>query len=346
MKIGIFSRWNATCGVAMHAELLGREFLKKGYELKVFAPRLQSANRWWHHKIIRKKDEEFVIRCYDELHPEKMEGGWVDENKILKENLDYLIVESYVSIPHKNVENLLMKIKKEKTKTIAVIHEGDENDIKYTTLEIFDRVVVFDKRYIKEVIPKFTHLATIIPYPCLPVRERKRKFAEDGITFFSFGRQPFREYADFISALESLYPSYDFIYKIVRSDGLLPYSKPWLIQTRGRLGNEEVYSLLHSSDIHLLPKGETKKVVVSSTLFQCLGSLTPTVVPNTRHFETMKETGAIVIYEDVEDLKTKLKQVIDNEDIREGIIKSAKAYVMENSSEKIAEKFIELLHSI
>ena len=104
--------------------------------------------------------------------------------------------------------------------------------------------------------------------------------------------------------------------------------------------------MLHSSDIHLLPKGETKKVVVSSTLFQCLGSLTPTVVPNTRHFETMKETGAIVIYEDVEDLKTKLKQVIDNEDIREGIIKSAKAYVMENSSEKIAEKFIELLHSI
>ena len=63
MKVGILSRWNATCGVSLHAELIAWEFIKMGIDVRVFTPYIQTANRWWHHRII-KEDEPFVTRCY------------------------------------------------------------------------------------------------------------------------------------------------------------------------------------------------------------------------------------------------------------------------------------------
>jgi len=38
MKIGMMTRWNVSCGVATHAEPLGRAWVEMGHELKVFAP--------------------------------------------------------------------------------------------------------------------------------------------------------------------------------------------------------------------------------------------------------------------------------------------------------------------
>ena len=57
MKIGMLSRWNTACGVSLHAELIGREWIKMGHSLTVFAP-----------NNIRpvKEDEEYVIRCYSD----------------------------------------------------------------------------------------------------------------------------------------------------------------------------------------------------------------------------------------------------------------------------------------
>ena len=57
MRIAILSRWNTACGVSLHAELVGREFIKMGHELVVFAP-----------NNIRPvaEDEDYVIRCYSD----------------------------------------------------------------------------------------------------------------------------------------------------------------------------------------------------------------------------------------------------------------------------------------
>ena len=65
MRIGVVTRWNATCGVAMHAWMIVKEFIEMGHEVTVFAPYVESANAWWHHRIIG-EDEGFVIRCYHE----------------------------------------------------------------------------------------------------------------------------------------------------------------------------------------------------------------------------------------------------------------------------------------
>ncbi len=341
MKIGIITRWNATCGISMHAELITPEFMKMGHEVVIFAPHVHTANRWWHHKIIRENEEEFVIRCYSELEPESFAGGEFDDDVVIEEDPDYLIVESYASIPYVHIERLMQKLD---CVRVAVIHEGRKRDIRYSDMRCFDAIVVFDERFLKEMLWDYREIVRIIPYPCHPVVKGNRKFAEDGLVFFSFGRQPEEEYSPYIEALDWLSKKYEFTYRIVRSDGLLNVKRPWLKQERKRLTNEEVYEFLHASDIHLLPKGYTDAVVVSSTLFQCLGSLVPTVVPNTRHFEGLSDIA--VIYNSPYDLKSKLVRLIEDESYRLSIVRAAERYVEKNRCDKIARKFIQLYEEL
>jgi len=63
VKVAILSRWNTACGVSLHAELVGREWVKEGHSLTVFAP-----------NNIRPvgEDEEWVpleplIRCFSQI---------------------------------------------------------------------------------------------------------------------------------------------------------------------------------------------------------------------------------------------------------------------------------------
>ena len=38
MKMAILARWNTACGMSLHAELIGKELVKNGHSLTVFAP--------------------------------------------------------------------------------------------------------------------------------------------------------------------------------------------------------------------------------------------------------------------------------------------------------------------
>ena len=336
LRIGILSRWNATCGISLHAEMIGRELARAGHEVYVFAPYIESASAWWHHKIIG-KDEPYVVRCYEELNT-SLEGGWIDESKILSRRYDLFIVESYASIPHKHVERLARKLDCTK---VVVVHEGSREELGYTDMSVFDYIVVFDERFLEILDSSVRSKVRVIPYPCNPVRRGSRRFAEDGLVFFSFGRQPASEYEDYIRALDWLSSKYDFVYRVIRSNGLLPVRRPWLEQVQMRIPADDLYGYLHSADIHLLPKGNTRRIVVSSTLCQCLGSLVPTVVPNTRHFE-MVDRNAIVVYKSLEDLKRKLIMLVESEEYRNSIIRAAERYVEKNSVERVARMFLEL----
>ncbi len=336
MKIGIISRWNATCGVSMHAEMIGREFIKMGHDVRIFAPTIESANKQWHHKIIT-EDEDYVTRCYEEQTGNNCRGG-IDTKLILSEKPDLLIVESYSTLPYKDIENLI-RMFKGKGRTVCVVHEGSRDEIGYE-LNIFDEIVIFDKRYLNEVVYGYEDKVNIIPYPCYPVNSSRRKFAEDILTFFSFGRQPVNEYEDYIKVLDELTLNYDFVYRVVRSDGLIPYSRPWLKQEQRKLLNRELYEYLHASDIHLLPKGKNSfKAVLSSTLCQCIGSLIPTVAPSSRYFEMMPE-NTVLLYDGIRDLKEKIKMLIEDKEFRNKIIKAAENYVEKNRCDKIAKQFL------
>lgn len=345
MRIALLTRWNATCGVSLHAEMLGQELIRMGNDLIVFAPDKESADRWWHHRIVR-EDEDFVIRCYNELNPDTMRGGGIDIDRIMSEDFDFMLVESYISIPYRDVEILVRELRRKGRYVGLVVHEGAKEDMGYSSLDIFDFVAVFDERY-REMLRGYGGSIRIIPYPCYPVEEGYRDFGSDKIIFFSFGRQPEGEYLDFVHALSELKDGYDLRYVIVRSDGLLNLKGDWIEQKQERIKDtEEVYKYLHQSDIHLLPKGHTNKVVVSSTLCQCLGSLTPIVAPNTRHFEMLPEDGPALLYRDVDDLKRKLRELIEDEDLRERIRRNAIRYVEDNRADKVARMFLDTMNDI
>ncbi len=342
-EIGVLSRWKATCGVSMHAEMIVGEFLRMGHDVTVFAPRIESANRWWHHRILG-EDEDFVVRCYDEVDPSGGRGG-IDFDAVLSHDFDLFIVESYQCLPYPHVEKMVWKLREKGTKVFAVIHEGRREDVGYSSLNSFDAVIVFDRRYVEML----SHDAYVVPYPRNPVVRGNRRFGEDGIVLFSFGRQPVGEYLDYVRAVDWLSKRYDVVYRVVRSDGPLPFDKPWLRQERRRLSNEEVYEALHGSDIHLIPKGRTNNVVVSSTLCQCLGAMVPTVVPNTRHFETLPEYDGFkpaVIYEDLNDLKAKLVRIIEDGEFRKNVLKAAERFVNENRKDKVAKRILEIFESV
>ena len=348
MRIGIISRWNATCGVSLHAELLGRELLRRGHRISVFASLTESANRWWHHRLIR-EDEDFVKRIYTELDPSGGQGKLPPE-EILSQKLDVLIVESYEKIPYGDVEKTVRELKKRGVPSVGVIHEGVKEDISYSP-GLFDAVAVFDTRYVKEVGADSLTSGPleVIPYPCLPPVRRERRFADGGkVRFFSFGRQPLCEYRDFLEVLARLSGEIDLEYRVIRASDPVDFEAEWLSQEVRVIDTEEIYRELLRADFHLLPKGDTRRVVISSTFYQTVGSLALTVSRKSRFFEEEEKLKPppLILYENPEDLLGKIMRAVSDRNFREEIRHSAGSFAEERRVERVADLFEALIHSV
>ncbi|MHC1610497.1 MAG: glycosyltransferase family 4 protein [Candidatus Methanospirareceae archaeon] len=347
MKIAMMSRWNATCGISAHAELVGREWVKK-HDLTVFAPTLESATDW-HHNPIEKEDEEFVIRGYEQ--PERIgERGWIDE-RLWKEDYDVLVIQGLELLP---IPTLLEFFPKIGAKKVLVWHGGELPGYEDLYKLNFDAIVCFDFRFknmLKERYP--VDRIHTIPFPCHRVVKGDKRRARDEfgipgdeIILFSFGKQPLFEYKDYLWLANELKERYDLKYFILRSYGDLPPGSDLLEVRQGRPEYEEIYKYLHAADVFLLPKSETEKIVVSSTVFQCLGALTPIVVPEVRYVELMDKEIVKYKYKDRGDLKEKVIRLIEDEELKEEVLRHAEQYVMRNSAEKIAERFISLFEDL
>lgn len=347
MKIAMLTRWNATCGISMHAELVAKEWIKN-HDLTVFAPTLESA-RDWYHQIVEKPDEGYVIRGYEQpITPS--ESSWIDD-RLWKECYDILIVQGLALMP---IQTLLKIWKKIKAKKILVVHEG-----KLPTYESFykcefDSIVCFDNRYKSMLLRRYPpDKIHIIPYPCHTVvrsnnvlARKKSSISKKKIILFSFGRQPLEEYRDYLKVINGLKGRYEVKYVVLRSDHKWNQKElPGFLDLKMEAPpTEKIYEYLQVADIHLIPKSPTDSVVVSSTVFQCLGALTPIVVPNTKHFELLEKE--VVKYNNREELREIIIKLITDEDFRKDVLNSAEKYVNNNSSEKVAEMFIKLFRDI
>ncbi len=350
MRIALVSRWNATCGISLHAELIGRAWRGMGIEVDVYAPTVDTASLDWHHRLLG-RDEPWVRRVYDEVWAGRER---FDYKPILEGGYDVLVVEAYRGLPLRPLRELVEKARGRMVR-VAVIHEGEERWV-HPFLEMgFDLYVVFDERFVKELFGPYRGRVrvAIIPYPCAEppqVDPWRPSFAVGRVLFFSFGRQPVEEYRPFIEALDRLSKSYDLVYWVVRSDGKLGYDRPWLVEWRRRLSLEEVYSFLRGSDIHLLPKGNTRRVVVSSTLYQVIGSLTPTVVPDTRFFETVPTDedgiGAVVKFRSVDDLVRKLRMLIEDGSLRERVRREARKLFESCRASRVARMMLRVIEGL
>lgn len=157
-KIALISSWNALCGVSVHAQLIGKEFLKEGNELLVFAPLVYedclSTYVWY------REDEPFVIRNFsflrygDRYTDEKFLAYLFLDTSFLEKEFDIFIVEKPTSLPLNKFFPVFEKIKK-KARTIAILHEGSlpKNPLFYKF--DWDLMIVFDERYQRLFSEKF-----------------------------------------------------------------------------------------------------------------------------------------------------------------------------------------------
>jgi len=356
MKIAIMGRWNATCGISLHAELLGRTLRRLGNDVIVFSPTLTSANRDWHHRHIGVSDEVWVHRVYEETdifsYPS---GGTIETEKVLREDYDVFIVEAYNRFPVSEFSKIAGRIKK-KAPIVMVLHLGFIRDVEPLINIDWDAITVFDKRFINELLKPLggkdvVEKTTIIPYPYAIVNNvaaERPPFTEGRLLFITYGRQPPEEYIDYVRALRRLQSKHDFMYWIIRSDGRLPFKDSWIHQSLMRPDIQHIHKYVRGADIHLLPKGDSKGVVISSTLNQILYTGTPTIVPDTRYFENIltdtQGFGAVVKYMqgNTLDLSRKLTALIEDRELRNKVSGRARALALKHSDEAVAKKYLEL----
>ncbi|MFQ5818886.1 MAG: hypothetical protein ACE5I5_02770 [Candidatus Heimdallarchaeota archaeon] len=90
MKIPILSRWNTACGMSLHAELIGREFVKNGHSLAVFAPNnIRPVGKY----------EDYINRCFSDegdhtetfFHPEPFLD--TDYEILVGERVEWVLLE-------------------------------------------------------------------------------------------------------------------------------------------------------------------------------------------------------------------------------------------------------------
>lgn len=354
MRIAMLTTWNVTDGASLHAELLGRE-LSKTSELTVFAPTFESLAKD-RHLLPLGSDDDFVIRAFQLTWGAP---GWVDE-RLREQEFDVLVVEALDRMP---IPTLLEMFPKIKAKKVQVIHEWAlPEGPGYYELG-FDAIVCFDRRYRTMLLERYPEQRIhIIPYPCHPhvrgdkaTARAKLGLSKDALILFSFGRQPLFEYDDYLWLASELGKERELTYLMVRSDdqgdwetvGKRLQSGSSFCEVRfERPSIDRLYDYLHASDVHLLPKAPSSEIVVSSTVFQCLGSGTPIVIPDTRYVELLDKEVVRYRPHDRAHLKSQVSRLLNEESFRKATVTAATEYVQENSAHKIAEKFVDLFRSL
>ena len=119
MKIGMITLWNAANGPSIHAELVGRSWVKLGHQLKVFSSIKHPDARPTSHK-----DEDFIVRSFsvDNITPFTRASSF-DPSPLLNEEYDVFIAQNVERLPAKKLLKVFPRIKK-KAITVVVIHEG------------------------------------------------------------------------------------------------------------------------------------------------------------------------------------------------------------------------------
>jgi glycosyltransferase involved in cell wall biosynthesis len=335
--------------VSLHAELVARFLRRSGVDVRVYAPTIKTAIRDWHH-ILLGRDEDYVIRCYDETVDPSSVSARGCRGLISGWDPDIIIVECYNRLPSRSIGEELLHAWSSGARIVYVIHYFNYDEaaehIRYLPP---GAVAVFDDRLLREVLYPYRNAieayTKVIGYPCAePVETEPYRLVgtEDKFLFFSFGRQPVEELSDYVRVLDELSRRYDIAYYVVRSSKeRLPWRKNWLIVEYRKLGLREVYSRLYGADTHLIPKGWTWRVVVSSTLYQTMASATPIVVPDTRYFEAVPPT-VVIKYWGVRDLARKLSQILDDPGILEKYKRALIEYCNRFSVERIVHELVEL----
>jgi len=92
MKIGMMSAWNEDSGVAVHAELIGREWIKMDHGLKIFSFFTSDFNG----TATIGKDEDYVARWFT---TSTCKRPYLDPCPILESDFEIFIAQDWKYYP-------------------------------------------------------------------------------------------------------------------------------------------------------------------------------------------------------------------------------------------------------
>jgi hypothetical protein len=352
MKIGMMGAWNTDSGASIHAELVGRAWVEKGIELKVF-----SFYRHAFHgtALTKKEDEPYVTRCFA---PYGFQHLPMNANPLLEEDFDIFVAQDLGMLPMAHLLNIFPQIRK-KAKTVNVVHDGElSRKPEYFQFD-WDHVVCFDDRYydfLKDAYPE--GILSRIPYPSYPLRpgdmkaERKElNLPMDKKIILLFGQAAehalntsivFDRLADrydicllLVTEVEKVLSEFRRIQNRIKFDFKVVERSP---------DQELLYKYLHASDCMVYNKHYAPVVVVGSTIFQCLGSMCPILARDTNYvYSFNREVMKHKLYYDLEENLIAVFEKTRKYQVQQ---ESVKEYLAENAAEPTADKFLELFEDL
>jgi len=341
MKIGMMSAWNLDAGPSLHAELVGREWIRTGHNLTVYS--FLSSD--FHGTTFVGKDENYVFRCFG-THK------GLDPRPILKSNFEFFVTQDLCMLPKDELGKIFHHTK-DKSKTVNIIHDAELSDNPSFYQFDWEAVVCFDQRYksfLCEVYPE--GMIHIIPFPCRPVSKgdkmgarRKLGLPLDRRLLLVFG-QHVKDDLEMLQAISSLGRDYPISLLIVskRTPDQIVAENIQIEVRREAPDMDGLYNYLHAADALLLHRKTDKRAVVSSTAHQCLGAGCPIIAFNSPFFEYFDEE--ILKYRTDEEFRDRLVDVFENGKKYRRTLHAAEEYVKKNSAERIAERFIELFRKL
>jgi glycosyltransferase involved in cell wall biosynthesis len=343
------SAWNTDSGASIHAELIGREWVKAGHQLSVFSFYEYSI----HGTALTDKDEDYVIRCFTTSTHSQVK---LDPVPFLREDYEIFVVEDLGMLPQDPLGKIFHWIKR-KAKTVTVIHDGRLSDNPSFYQFDWDAIVGFDERYIKflkEVYP--AELLHQIPYPCHPLKIGDKEAARRILNLpsekkilFMFGPAA-RTGVETIPWILEYGSSYSPLILIVSRDKeaiakAREYSSIVDVEVREEtLTLPQLYEYLHASDALIINKPSMPQVTISSTVFQCLGSGCPIIARSSNFIETLR--NEVLKFRDRKEFGDCLIEVLEQRENYRSTVENAKKYVLENSAEIIANRFIDLFKKL
>jgi len=340
MNIGMMSAWNLDSGCSIHAELVGREWIRMGHNLLIYS----FFNSDFHGTTFIGKDESYVFRCFGTQKE-------LDPRPILRSNFEIFVTQDLCMLPKDDLGKIFHHIK-DKAKTVNVIHDAALSANPSFYQFAWDAIVCFDERYrsfLREVFPE--ELIHIIPFPCRPIVKGNRTEARqklglplDKKILLIFG-QHVKDDLEMFKIVSDLGRHYPILLLIVSVNA----GKISVENIQMEVRNEapemaRLYDYLHAADALLLHRRAEKKAVVSSTAHQCLGAGCPIIAFDSPFFEYFDDE--VFKYRTAEEFEESLLQVLDG---GEGVMKTlhaAEEYVKKNSAERVAKSFIELFERI
>jgi len=361
MRIAIMSPWNDCCGVSVHAELIGKEWMNQGHEIVVFAP---TDERVGGRIPVETEDERFVYRNWEmyrygaKVEDESGLDLYFDPSPIVNEDYDFFVIEKPCLTPLGKLLKIFDVVKRKAT-TIAVMHEGRvPKNVNFYKFD-WDIITLFDERYKKLLADGIPADKTyIVPYPCHPIVEGNMQEArskldlprdEDTKIILVYGIR-LKNLREVLPIFKKLRKTHDVILLMLASheEGVRA-AKDITREYKFAMFRKEsppmsrLYTYFHASNVILVHKGPADYLPTSSTVHLCLGSMRPILCPDNNFVEVFD--GEIMKYSNLDELRERLIYVFDWRNVQ-SILSTARKYVMRNSASNVANSLMRLAQSV